>query len=186
MRAASTIPNLGRFMKSAVLNNATKKMEILQVIFLEYHFQIIIYSLMMLKSAIPVPKEKQILIKMCASGCCHTDIHAIDGDWGVKPKSSLVPGHEGVGTVVEVGSAVTNFKVGDLAGMAWLHSACGTCEYCISGWETLCESQQNTGYGVDGAYSSYQVAQASHAIKIPDGIDPFQAARKSFNALCFL
>lgn len=126
----------------------------------------------------PVPKEKQILIKMSACGCCHTDIHAIDGDWAVKPKTSLCPGHEGVGVVVEVGPNVTNFKVGDMAGMAWLHSACGTCEYCTTGWETLCESQQNTGYSVDGAYSEYAIATDSHAIKVPNGMDPFQIARK--------
>ena len=128
--------------------------------------------------AMPVPKDKQILIKMIACGCCHTDIHAIDGDWGVKPKANLCPGHEGVGTVVQVGSNVTNFKVGDRAGMAWLYSACGVCEHCASGWETLCEHQQNSGYSVDGAYSTYAIAADSHAIRIPEGMDAFQAARK--------
>ena len=80
--------------------------------------------------------------------------------------------------MVEVGPNATNFKVGDTAGIAWLHFACGVCEYCVSGWETLCERQQNSGYSVDGAYSDYAIAADSHAIRIPDGMDPFQAARK--------
>jgi propanol-preferring alcohol dehydrogenase len=71
-----------------------------------------------------------------------------------------------------------------MAGMAWLHSACGTCEHCASGWETLCEHQQMSGYTVDGAYSTYAIATDSHAIKIPHGMDPFQAARKNMCPFC--
>ena len=99
---------------------------------------------------VPVPTSGQILVRIRRSGCCHTDIHAIDGDWPVKSKLPLCPGHEGAGEVVSVGPDVTFPKIGDRVGVAWLHSACGRCEYCVNGWETLCTRQHNTGYSVDG------------------------------------
>jgi alcohol dehydrogenase, propanol-preferring len=94
----------------------------------------------------------------------------------VKAKLPLTPGHEGAGIVEAVGSEVTNLKVGDRVGIPWLHSACGTCEYCVSGWETLCTHQQNTGYSVDGCLREYTIAQASHAVKLPDNLSFEQAA----------
>jgi len=129
-----------------------------------------------LKVDIPVPGPKQILVKIKASGCCHTDVHAVDGDWPVKAKMPLVPGHEGAGIVEAIGSEVTNWKVGDHAGIAWLHSACGACEFCNQGWETLCTKQQNTGYGVDGCLQEYALAAASHAVKLPPKLSFEQAA----------
>lgn len=128
------------------------------------------------KMDIPKPDPTQILVKVKASGCCHTDVHAVEGDWPVKAKLPLTPGHEGAGIVEAVGSEVTNFKVGDHVGIPWLHSACGSCEYCVSGWETLCLKQQNTGYSVDGCLREYTLAQASHAIKLPDKLSFEQAA----------
>src|SRR5436190_11995282 len=97
---------------------------------------------------VPMPDDNQILVKIEASGVCHTDLHAAEGDWPVKPKLPLIPGHEGVGTVVKVGEGVTEVKEGDLVGNAWLASACGSCEFCRTGWETLCESQSNGGYSM--------------------------------------
>ena len=97
-------------------------------------------------ASIPEPGPGQALVKLIASGVCHTDLHAAEGDWPVKPKLPLIPGHEGVGNVVKIGDGVTQLKIGDLVGNAWLWSACGTCEYCRTGWETLCESQVNGGY----------------------------------------
>ena len=94
-------------------------------------------------AAIPEPGPGQALVKVIASGVCHTDLHAAHGDWPVKPTLPLIPGHEGVGNVVKIGEGVTEVKFGDLVGNAWLASACGNCEYCRTGWETLCESQQN-------------------------------------------
>ena len=88
---------------------------------------------------IPSPGPGQILIKVAASGVCHTDLHAVDGDWPVKPKLPLIPGHEGVGPVAALGAGVTDIKEGDLVGVPWLHDACGKCEYCVTGWETVCE-----------------------------------------------
>lgn len=92
----------------------------------------------------------EVLVRIKACGVCHTDLHAAHGDWPVKPKLPLIPGHEGVGVVEEVGPGVTHLKVGDRVGIPWLYSACGHCEYCLSGQETLCENQLNAGYSVDG------------------------------------
>lgn len=113
------------------------------------------------------PGRNQILVKIIASGVCHTDLHAVEGDWPVKPKMPLIPGHEGVGYVVAVGPDVFNVKEGDAVGVPWLYSACGGCEHCITGWETLCESQQNGGYSVDGSYAEYVIADARYVGKLP-------------------
>jgi len=124
----------------------------------------------------PVPGPNDVLVKVETSGLCHTDIHAAHGDWPVKPTLPLIPGHEGVGIVVEAGSNVTHIKVGDRVAMPWLGSACGVCQFCVDGWETLCESQVNTGYGRDGAYAEYAVANANYVAKVPDSVDPLDAA----------
>ena len=92
---------------------------------------------------------------MQASGLCHTDIHAAHGDWPVKPTPPFVPGHEGVGAVHAVGLGVTGFSVGDTVAYPWLGYACGKCKHCLTGWETLCLRQQNTGYSIDGCYAEY-------------------------------
>lgn len=109
--------------------------------------------------SVPVPKSGEILVRIRKSGCCHTDVHAIDGDWPVKSKLPLCPGHEGAGEVVSVGENVLSPKVGERVGVAWLHSACGCCEFCVAGWETLCTKQQNTGYSVDGKYQHVGIIQ---------------------------
>jgi alcohol dehydrogenase, propanol-preferring len=125
---------------------------------------------------IPEPGHGQITVKMQASGLCHTDIHAANGDWPVKPTPPFVPGHEGVGTVYAVGDGVTSIKVGDVVATPWLGYACGECKHCLTGWETLCLKQQNTGYSVDGCYAEYYLAEAAYAGRVPAGIDPFEAA----------
>ncbi|WP_134087940.1 alcohol dehydrogenase AdhP [Olivibacter sp. XZL3] len=122
------------------------------------------------------PRENQILVKVVTCGVCHTDLHACEGDWPVKPKLPLIPGHEAVGYVVELGPSVTNVKEGDIVGVPWLFSACGYCEYCISGWETLCESQQNGGYSVDGGYAEYVVADARYVARFPAGVNFLEVA----------
>lgn len=113
------------------------------------------------------PGRNQILVKVIASGVCHTDLHAVEGDWPVKPKMPLIPGHEGVGYVVAVGPDVNNVKEGDAVGVPWLYSACGCCDHCITGWETLCESQQNGGYSVDGGFAEYVIADARYIGHLP-------------------
>ena len=125
---------------------------------------------------IPRPGPGQALVKLISSGVCHTDLHAAEGDWPVKPSLPLIPGHEGVGTVVALGDGVTNLAVGELVGNAWLWSACGSCQYCRSGWETLCEQQQNGGYSVDGSFGEYMLVDSRFAVKIPEGSDLIEIA----------
>lgn len=120
---------------------------------------------------VPRPRPGEVLVKVEASGVCHTDLHAARGDWPVKPRLPLIPGHEGVGRVAALGAGVTHLKEGDSVGVPWLYSACGRCTYCITGWETLCESQLNTGYGVDGGYAEYVVAKADFVGRLPAGAD---------------
>ncbi|WP_125610509.1 alcohol dehydrogenase AdhP [Specibacter cremeus] len=125
---------------------------------------------------VPTPGPGQALVKLIASGVCHTDLHAAEGDWPVKPSPPFVPGHEGVGEVVAVGDGVTSLAVGNRVGNAWLWTACGDCEYCRTGWETLCESQQNGGYSVDGSFGQYMLVDAEFAPRIPEGADPIEVA----------
>ncbi|MDB1087295.1 alcohol dehydrogenase AdhP [Streptomyces sp. ACA25] len=124
----------------------------------------------------PEPGPGQVLIRVEASGLCHTDIHAAHGDWPVKPSPPFVPGHEGVGIVEALGDGVTHLTVGQRVAAPWLGSACGRCEHCLTGWETLCVKQQNTGYGCDGGYAEKMLAEADFAQPVPDGIDPLDAA----------
>ncbi len=125
---------------------------------------------------IPAPSQAQVLVKMETCGLCHTDIHAAHGDWPVKPAPPFVPGHEGVGIVTELGSGVRGLAEGDRVAIPWLGYACGACEYCASGRETLCPNQTNSGYSADGAYAEYAVADAAFVGKVPAGLDPLDAA----------
>ncbi|MFI7587386.1 alcohol dehydrogenase AdhP [Spongisporangium articulatum] len=124
----------------------------------------------------PEPGPGQVLVRMEASGLCHTDIHAARGDWPVKPSLPFTPGHEGIGTVVELGSGVTTRRPGDRVAIAWLGHACGHCDYCVSGWETLCLQQRNSGYSVDGALAEYAVADADYVVPVPDALSSLDAA----------
>jgi len=125
---------------------------------------------------VPLAGPGQILVRVVASGVCHTDLHAADGDWPVKPKLPFIPGHEGVGYVAAVGPGVENLKEGDRVGVPWLHSACGTCEFCLTGWETLCPRQQNTGYSVNGGFADYVLAPAAYVGRIPEGLNAIDVA----------
>ncbi|CAM5793243.1 alcohol dehydrogenase AdhP [Castellaniella caeni] len=120
--------------------------------------------------AVPRPGPGQVLVQIEASGVCHTDLHAAHGDWPVKPEPPFIPGHEGVGYVVGLGAGVRHVKEGDRVGIPWLYSACGHCEHCLGGWETLCESQQNTGYSVNGGFARYAVADADYVGRLPDNV----------------
>jgi propanol-preferring alcohol dehydrogenase len=124
----------------------------------------------------PPLKQGQIRVKVEASGLCHTDIHAAHGDWPVKPSPPFIPGHEGVGIVVELGPSVAEVVIGERVAMPWLGYACGTCDYCVSGWETLCLEQQNMGYSIDGGFGEYATAYARYVVRVPDGVDPIDAA----------
>ena len=125
---------------------------------------------------VPTPGPHEALVKVRYTGVCHTDLHAAHGDWPVKPTTPFVPGHEGVGEVVAVGEQVTRVAVGDLVGNAWLWSACGECEHCQTGWETLCPDQKNGGYSVDGSFGQYMLVDARYAPVLPADVDLAAAA----------
>ena len=120
---------------------------------------------------VPTPGAGHIVVKIAATGVCHTDLHAADGDWPVKPVPPFIPGHEGAGIVAAVGAGVTQLKEGDRVGIAWLHDACGACEYCYTGWETLCEKQHNSGYSVNGSFAEYVLADPDYVGRLPDNVD---------------
>jgi propanol-preferring alcohol dehydrogenase len=119
---------------------------------------------------VPTPGPGQALIEIFATGVCHTDLHAADGDWPIKPTPPFIPGHEGAGVVVALGPGVTHLKEGDRVGTAWLFSACGHCDYCLAGWETLCPEQQNSGYSVNGSFAEYAVGQADYLGRLPKNL----------------
>jgi len=127
---------------------------------------------------VPVPQvgAGQILVKISATGVCHTDLHAAEGDWPVKPSPPFIPGHEGVGQVVAIGEGVKHLKLGDRVGVPWLYSACGHCEHCLDSWETLCLSQQNAGYSVNGSFAEYCLADANYVGIIPDNLSDTEIA----------
>ncbi len=125
---------------------------------------------------IPTPGSGEVLVRVSACGVCHTDLHAADGDWPIKPTPPFIPGHEAAGTVAALGAGVTELKEGDAVGVAWLHDACMQCEYCETGWETLCEHQHNTGYSVNGGFAEYVIAAAPFAARLPAGVDFAQMA----------
>ncbi|QEI06886.1 alcohol dehydrogenase AdhP [Pigmentiphaga aceris] len=125
---------------------------------------------------VPEPKAGQIQVRIAASGVCHTDLHAAEGDWPVKPNPPFIPGHEGVGTVSAVGAGVTHVKEGDRVGIPWLYTACGCCTHCLGGWETLCESQQNTGYSVNGGFADYVIADPNYVGHLPKNLDFLEVA----------
>ena len=121
---------------------------------------------------IPEPGPGQITVRMEASGLCHTDIHAANGDWPVKPAPPFVPGHEGVGPVHAIGDGVGGLELGQRVAVPWLGYACGTCKHCLTGWETLCLQQRNSGYAVDGCYAEYFLAEAAFAAPLTTSRSP--------------
>lgn len=125
---------------------------------------------------VPEPAAGQVLIRMETSGLCHTDIHAAHGDWPVRPALPFIPGHEGIGRIERLGAGVKDRAVGDRVAIAWLGYACGQCRHCIGGWETLCESQHNSGYSVNGSFAEYAVVPSAFATPVPDAVSSLDAA----------
>jgi len=126
---------------------------------------------------IPTPGPEQVLVKIETCGLCHTDIHAARGEWPIEPSPPFIPGHEGVGIVERLGAGNSHgLEVGMRVALPWLGYACGDCRYCNTGWETLCLSQQDMGYSIDGAFAEYTVGYARHVVRVPDGIDPVVAS----------
>ena len=125
---------------------------------------------------IPTPGPGQILVKTEACGVCHTDLHAANGDWPVKPAPPFTPGHEGIGSVVAMGAGVTAVKEGDRVGVPWLYSACGHCEYCLASHEPVCAEAQFGGYTKNGGFAEYILADPNYVAHIPAGLAAIEAA----------
>jgi len=124
-------------------------------------------SLRQAELAVPRPGPGQLLIRVHACGVCRTDLHVIDGEL-TKPKLPLIPGHEIVGSVVELGESDSRFKIGDRVGVPWLGWTCGQCSYCTNNRENLCDRASFTGYTLDGGYAEYTVADQRFCFPIPD------------------
>jgi len=125
---------------------------------------------------VPIPGHGQILVKTEACGVCHTDLHARNGDWPLKPTLPFIPGHEAIGLVAGVGAGVTILKEGDRVGVPWLYSACGHCEHCLAAWETVCGEAQFGGYTRNGGFAEYILADPDYVAHIPDGLAANEAA----------
>jgi propanol-preferring alcohol dehydrogenase len=124
---------------------------------------------------IPEPGPGQLLIHVHACAVCRTDLHVVDGEL-TKPKLPLIPGHEIVGTVEQLGDRVDRFKIGDRVGVPWLGWTCGECAYCQSGRENLCDGAKFTGYTLDGGYAEYTVADQRFCFPIPESYSAAEAA----------
>ena len=144
-------------MKAAVLHKIGDKLRIEQV-------------------PVPTPGRGDVLIKVTACGVCHSDLHAIDGDWQPLPTLPLIPGHEVAGHVAALGEGVTDLKVGDPVGVPWMYSACGKCEFCMAGMETICKGGEASGYTKPGGYAEYMVADAAFVAPLPKNADFYQLA----------
>jgi len=127
----------------------------------------------------PVPGPDEVLIKVEACGVCHSDLHLAEGDWPQLAKIIKLPlilGHEVIGRVVGQGNSVEASRIGERVGVPWIHWTCGECDFCREGRENLCIAQSITGATVDGGYSEFIKAKASHALRVPDALSPQEAA----------
>lgn len=132
--------------------------------------------LVLKKLPVPVPGPGQILVKVEACGVCHTDLHAANGDWPLKPALPFTPGHEGIGIVTQLGSGVTAAKLGDRVGVPWLYSACGHCEFCLAAQEPVCAQAQFGGYTQNGGFAEYTLADPNYVAHIPAALSAIEAA----------
>ncbi len=124
---------------------------------------------------VPIPQPDQVLVKVHVCGVCRTDLHVVEGEL---PDVALpiIPGHQAVGTVIQLGAGVSEVKEGDRVGIAWLQGTCGQCEFCTSERENLCLQARFTGYQVDGGYAEYAVVSARFAYPIPPVFSDEEAA----------
>jgi alcohol dehydrogenase, propanol-preferring len=127
------------------------------------------------RAAAPAPGPHEVLIRVHACGVCRTDLHVVDGEL-TEPKLPLVPGHEIVGTVIEAGRDVARLKLGDRVGVPWLGWTDGSCTYCRSGRENLCDQARFTGYTIDGGYADHTLADERYCFALPPALDDVAAA----------
>ncbi|WAK03615.1 zinc-dependent alcohol dehydrogenase family protein [Methylobacter sp. YRD-M1] len=123
---------------------------------------------------VPMPGDREILLKVSACGVCHTELDEIEGR--TPPHLPIIPGHQVVGRVDAVGSKVKRVKKGDRVGVAWIFSACGTCKFCLTGHENLCPNFEATGRDANGGYAQYMTISEDFAYRIPDAFSDVQAA----------
>lgn len=123
----------------------------------------------------PSPGEGQLLVRVSACAVCRTDLHVVDGELP-NPKCPLIPGHEIVGRIVAIGAGVEDFQVGERVGIPWLGWTCGTCDYCQSGRENLCDAAKFTGYTLDGGYAEFAVADGRFCFRLPEQLEDVAAA----------
>lgn len=123
----------------------------------------------------PVPQANELLIKVTACGICRTDLHVCEGDLPIR-LSPIIPGHQIVGKVAEIGKSVKGFTIGQRVGIAWLHQTCGKCRYCLQKRENLCEKAEFTGWTRNGGFAEYTVAPANFVYPLPEGFSNIQAA----------
>jgi propanol-preferring alcohol dehydrogenase len=126
------------------------------------------------KLELPELKENEVLIKVNACGVCRTDLHVVEGELG--EVKDIIPGHEVVGTIEKIGSEVKAQKIGNKVGVAWLYSSCGSCEYCLSGRENLCQNKQFTGFSKNGGYAEYIIADNRFIFNLPSGLNDEEIA----------
>jgi alcohol dehydrogenase, propanol-preferring len=127
-------------------------------------------GLRLVSKRVPVPADDELLVHVRACGVCRTDLHVAEGDLPVR-RTGVTPGHEVVGVVAGLGSAVDAFTVGDRVGVAWLRRTDGTCAYCVRGAENLCPASRYTGWDADGGYAEYTTVPAAFAHRLPDALD---------------
>ncbi len=132
--------------------------------------------LVITKLPVPQPGRGDVLIKVTACGVCHSDVHAVDGDWTPQPVLPLIPGHEVAGEIAGLGEGVSGFALGQRVGVPWLYSSCGNCDFCLAGMETICKSAEATGYSKPGGYAEYLIAPAAYIGKLPDDCNMYEIA----------
>src|ERR1700733_4391712 len=126
---------------------------------------------------LPVPRanDTEVVVRVSHCGVCRTDLHVVEGELPPR-KSPVIPGHQVVGTIEALGPGVQKRKIGARVGVAWLHHTDGTCEYCRTGAENLCDNPTFTGYTVDGGYAEYVVASEDFVYSVPETFSDEQAA----------
>ena len=129
----------------------------------------------LVSKTIPHAAAGELVLRVSACGVCRTDLHIVDGDLPALDRP-IVPGHEIVGRVVEIGAGADRFAIGDRVGVPWLGWTCGHCNYCMSGRENLCDEARFTGYHIDGGYADYALADARYCLALPAGYSDAEAA----------
>ncbi|HKJ28320.1 MAG TPA: alcohol dehydrogenase catalytic domain-containing protein, partial [Anaerolineales bacterium] len=124
---------------------------------------------------IPEPGSGQVRLKVMTCGVCHTDLHTVEGDIH-PPHLPVIPGHQVVGVVDQLGAGVAERQLGQRVGVPWLYAACGECEFCRAGMENLCPDARFTGFHTDGGYAEYMLAEAAYTLPLPDAISNRDAA----------